>query len=235
MIDFSVVFTFLKNYPEIGYLIVFICSMIEGETIVLAASALAAIGYFSISKIVIIAFSSTLLVDQLLYFWGHSLYKKPGVSLSERFPKLYKKSKKAVILLKKYDVWFILMFRFIYGIRAISPVVIGLCGSQPKRFIPLNFLSALMWVSISCSAGYWLGDFLFDTQSGLIRSKNMHHLQYVLLGIILSIILFVVAFHLITKWYTNRKIKNAHLQNKSSNEIEKNFYTATHSDHPSNP
>lgn len=235
MIDFSAVFTFLKNYPEIGYLIVFICSMIEGETVVLAASALAALGYFSISKIAILAFSSTLLVDQLLYFWGHSIYKKPDASLSERFPKLYKKSKKAVILLKKYDIWFILMFRFIYGIRAISPIVIGLCGSKPRRFIPLNLISALIWASISCSAGYWLGDFLFDTQSGLIRSKNMHHLQYVLLGIILSIILFVVAFHVITKWYTNRKIKHARFQNKNAQDIEQNFYAATHSDNKSNP
>lgn len=176
---------FLRQSPEKAYWGVLFGSMVEGEMIILTASALAAAGYLSIYKVGSIAFLSTLLVDQILFFIGHYFYKKPRQRpLSERFPKLYKKSRRAVVLLKKYDIWFILSFRFIYGIRAVSPVVIGLCGSSPSRFVPLNAVSALIWAVISCSLGYSLGDFLFD-ENGRPIPDHMRYLQCIILGILL--------------------------------------------------
>ncbi|MDR0632995.1 MAG: DedA family protein [Holosporales bacterium] len=192
-------FSFLKSSPELGYLIVLLGAMIEGETIILGASALAAIGYLSITKVSIIAFLGTLFVDQALYLVGYRMYKKPGAHISERFPRLYKKSQKAVALLKKYDIGFILTFRFIYGIRAISPVVIALCGSRPSRFIPLNFVSAVIWTVISCSIGYWLGDFLFDAESGVIVSHNLHKVQFSVLICIAIIIALIFVYKFVKK------------------------------------
>lgn len=197
-------FEFLRQSPTTAYLVVLFGSMIEGETIILTASALAAAGYLSIYKVGSIAFCSTLLVDQALFFIGHFLYKNPGRPLSERYPKLYKKSRRAVVLLKKYDTWFILSFRFIYGIRAISPVVIGLCGSQPPRFMFLNAVSALVWAVISCSLGYCLGDFLFD-DNGRIIEQHMHHLQYGILGVIVGIAGLVVMGRKIAQHREERK------------------------------
>lgn len=197
-------FEFLRQSPTMAYLVVLFGSMIEGETIILTASALAAAGYLSIYKVGSIAFFSTLLVDQALFFLGHFLYENPGRPLSERFPNLYKKSRRAVILLKRYDTWFILSFRFIYGIRAVSPVVIGLCGSQPSRFVLLNIVSALIWAVISCSLGYCLGDFLFD-EHGKIIGQNMHHLQYGVLGVIAGIILLAVMGRKIARHRKERK------------------------------
>ncbi|MDR3285077.1 MAG: DedA family protein [Holosporales bacterium] len=229
MFDF---FTFLKSSPEIGYTIVFLGAMIEGETIILAASALAAIGYLSIAKVAAIAFLSTLFIDQILFFLGRRMYLKPGAPLSERFPKLYKRSKKAVILLKKYDIGFILMFRFIYGIRAISPIVIALCGSKPSRFVPLNFVSAVIWTIVSCSAGYWLGDFLFDTNTGIIMSGNVRRLEYTIISCVLFIVAIVFLFAFIRKHIKNKKnvfcTKNIEDISNDGSKVEKEFYAATH-------
>jgi membrane protein DedA with SNARE-associated domain len=186
----------IKNSPGIAYAIVLFGAMIEGETIILSASALAAAGYLSITKVGAIAFFSTLFVDQVLFYVGHYMYKHPGRPISERYPRLYQKSKRAVLLLKKYDTWFILSFRFIYGIRAISPVVIGLCGSLPRRFIPLNVASAMIWMIVSCGAGYCLGDFFFDARTGHIVDSSMHKLQAVVVGIIVVAILIATTIKL---------------------------------------
>jgi membrane protein DedA with SNARE-associated domain len=175
----------IKSSPGIAYTIVLFGAMIEGETIILSASALAAAGYLSITKVGAIAFFSTVFIDQLLFYVGHYMYKHPERPISERFPRLHQKSKRVVLLLKKYDTWFILSFRFIYGIRAISPVVIGLCGSFPRRFIPLNIASALIWMVLSCGAGYCLGDFFFDMRTGHLVDSSMHKLQAIIVGIIL--------------------------------------------------
>jgi membrane protein DedA with SNARE-associated domain len=144
---------FIDIVKEWGYLAVLLGSMIEGESVILTACVMAYMGYLSIAKIVVIAFIGTLLADQGLYYVGR-LY---GHRILERFPKLKASSEKAFRLLNQWDIWYILSFRFIYGIRIISPVVIGAGGIPPRRFIPLNFISAVVWTSVSCTGGYLLG------------------------------------------------------------------------------
>ena len=218
---------FLNISPTIGYIIVFFGAIIEGELIILTASALAATGYLSISNVGLIAFFGTLFMDQILYFFGHRMYQKPGKRLSERYPKLYQKSKKAVILLRKYDIWFILSFRFIYGIRAISPIVIALCGIMPKRFIPLNFVAAVIWTIISCGAGYWLGDFLFDKETGVVVSGNFDRLKYTAMAVLLLILVAVIVGKILTERHKNKKIKIPGIDQTFASTVEKEFYEVT--------
>lgn len=144
-------------FSEWGYWVVLFGSMIEGESIILTACFLAYLGYLSIYKIAIISFFGTLFADQALYYLGH-FYGMRGINkLVKRYPKLEEPSKRAFTLLHDWGNWFILSFRFIYGIRIISPVVIGSGGISPRRFIPFNILAALVWTAISCTGGYLLG------------------------------------------------------------------------------
>lgn len=145
---------FVENW---GYFAVFLGSLVEGESVILTASALASFGYLSIYKIMIIAFIGTTLSDQALYFVGRHY----GPSLFDRFPRFKKPADHAFVLLNRYDIWFIISCRFIYGIRTISAVVIGASGIPASRFIPLNLLSALIWTIVSCVGGYLLGDVMF--------------------------------------------------------------------------
>lgn len=224
--------SFLRESPATAYWIVLFGSMIEGETIILGASALAAAGYLSVTKIGGIAFLSTLIVDQGLYFVGHYLYKHPGQPLSEKFPRLYRRSKRAVLYLKKYDIWFILLFRFIYGIRAISPVVIGLCGSPPRRFVPLNMVSALLWATVSCALGYCLGDFLFDSTTGGVVEGHMHRIQAVIVGALVTIVVSFVVVRQIAQFRQQRRRRLPGVDPLQTQHVEKDFYESTHSKNP---
>lgn len=221
--------SFLRESPETAYWIVFFGSILEGETIILGASALAAAGVLSLSKVGSIAFCVTLLVDQGLYFIGHYLYKHPGRPLSERYPRLYKKSKKAVILLKKYDIWFILMFRFVYGVRTISPIVIGLCGSPARRFVPLNVVAALLWTVVSCFLGYSLGDFLFD-ENGSLVSGHMHRIQFIVVAVLVLLVGALALSHLLSMYRRKSKLKIPGVDAQATQHVEKSFYESTHVD-----
>lgn len=149
---------FIEFVHNWGYLAVFLGSLIEGESIILTASAMARLGHLSIVKVGFIAFMGTLIADQVLYFVGWYY----GDSIFERFPSLKKKSTRAFELLHKYDALFIIACRFIYGIRVTSSVVIGAAGVKPSRFIPLNFISAAVWAVISCTGGYMLGAVMLE-------------------------------------------------------------------------
>ena len=135
------VIEFIQNW---GYLAVLFGAIIEGESIILTACYLAYKGVLEFPKVVTIAFFGTLFADQTLYMIGRHY----GTKIIKKRPHWQAPADKAFRLLHKWDIWFILSFRFIYGIRAISPIVIGSSGVLPRRFIPLNFLAAVIWTGI---------------------------------------------------------------------------------------
>ncbi len=171
---------FIAFVQEWGYWAVFFGSLIEGESVILTASSMAYAGYLSLYKIMIIAFLGTLIADQALYAVGRAY----GPAIFERFPRFSKSSEKALALLHKYDLWFIVVSRFVYGIRITSAVVIGAAGIPPKRYIPLNILSAIIWTLVSCISGYLLGDVMISI------IENFETIQkYFLSGVFLVVIL----------------------------------------------
>ena len=159
---------FIEWVQNWGYVAVFLGSLVEGESVILTATFLAYNGYLSLPKIMVVAFIGTFLAEQSCYAIGRYY----GAALFDKFPKIKPKAEKAFVLLKKWDVWFILTCRFIYGIRTISPIVIGAAGIPPKRYLPLNLLAALIWVVISCVGGYMLG--------GAVEKilHNLHEYKY---------------------------------------------------------
>ncbi|MDR3031484.1 MAG: VTT domain-containing protein, partial [Holosporales bacterium] len=163
MVDFS---ELIKQW---GYLAVFLGSIVEGESVLITASALAAFDYLSIYKVFLVAFLTTVFVDQILFLIG---YKTGTDWLVNKFPKLNKARNKVFSLLNRMDIFFIFAFRFIYGIRTVSPLIIGSAKIKPLRFVYLNILSGLCWAFVGCFLGYTISDFVvdgkFDTMPAVI-------------------------------------------------------------------
>ncbi|MBR1943933.1 MAG: VTT domain-containing protein [Alphaproteobacteria bacterium] len=178
----------LSNLQEWGYWVVFIGSIFEGEIILISSSAAAALGYLDIYKIFVIASFTTVIVDNILFFIGY----KFGIDwIVKKFPKLEPAKDKAFKFLNKMDMFFIFMFRFIYGIRTISPLIIGSAHIKPIRFFVCNIFSGLLWASLGCFIGYSI--------SGLIVSDAFSTTP-VLLTITLIFILIIVV-----SWFFMRK------------------------------
>jgi membrane protein DedA with SNARE-associated domain len=183
--DFSGEWAYLADFVrDWGYIAVFLGSLIEGESVIFIAGFFAHEGYLSLPKIILVSFVGTLFADQLLYFVG----RRYGNPFIERFPSLRPRAEKAFQLLRRYDNIFILSFRFIYGIRIISPVVIGASGVGVKRFMLLNFLAAIIWSVGSCVAAYFLAHLILDV---------IHLFPKIILGLV---ILGGVVWYSISTW-----------------------------------
>lgn len=185
------VIEFVQNW---GYVAVLLGSMVEGESIILTACVLAHMGYLNIYYIMIISFLGTLIADQSLFLIG----MRYGPSLFKKYPNLKTKSKRIFELLEKYDIWFILSFRFIYGIRTLSPLVIGASEKiSLKRFAPLNLLAAIIWVLLSCFLGYVV---LGETVEEVIENFDIikKYFIYVLIGIA-TLITMAILFYKMKK------------------------------------
>jgi membrane protein DedA with SNARE-associated domain len=182
----------LQAYGSMAvYLIVLIGSFVEGESVILTASALAyKYDQISLTTLMALAFMGSLCADQLSFFIG----RKYGPRIIDRRQSWKDASTRVFYHLHKHGTLFILSFRFIYGIRVASPIIIGAAGVGVKRFAILNFIAAAVWSVISCSGGYLIGYFFADSIEDFIISLGRYQL-YAILGIIVIAVLVGLFLH----------------------------------------
>ena len=143
----------IKQY---GLVVLFIGTFAEGETILVIAGFLAHQGYLHLPYVLLTAFLGTLLGDQLFYYLG---YVK-GFSLLERRAHWKTKYERVAALLRRYQTPIAIGFRFLYGLRSVTPFAIGLSKVNPIRFLFLNAIGALLWALAVGLLGYSLGHVL---------------------------------------------------------------------------
>jgi membrane protein DedA with SNARE-associated domain len=143
----------IQNY---GYLAILVGTFFEGETILILGGFAAQRGYLVLPWVMAAAFIGTLCGDQLFFILGrwHS-----RAFLSRR-PKWNDRIVKAEQLLKRFKILPMILFRFFYGLRSVTPFVIGMSPFPASRFVLLNAIGAGVWAVIVGSAGYFFGNAL---------------------------------------------------------------------------
>jgi membrane protein DedA with SNARE-associated domain len=139
-----------------GYPALLVGTFLEGETILVIAGFLAHRGYLELPWVIAVAFFGTFSGDQL-YFW---LGRTKGVSFLIRRPFYQRGLEKAQDLLGKHQKLIILGFRFVYGLRTVTPFAIGMSNINAKQFIGLNAIGAIVWAMLVGSGGYLFGNVL---------------------------------------------------------------------------
>jgi membrane protein DedA with SNARE-associated domain len=183
----------MESYIEhYGYLAVLIGTFLEGETIVVLAGFAAHRAYLSLPLVICAAFTGTLFGDQLFYYIG----RKHSQKVLDWRPSWKPRVEKTKQLVQKHQVLIIIGFRFLYGLRTVTPFTLGITGVPRRIFIPLNVLGALIWSVVVGCAGYLFG----RTLESLFG--RMKHLE---LWIMLGIILAGVAIWAIRHWRARRK------------------------------
>jgi membrane protein DedA with SNARE-associated domain len=135
------------------YLIAFVWTFLEGETVILCAGFAAAQGLLDPYLLLGAAWLGSFAGDQC-YFW---LGRNFGTRLLDRFPRWRPGVGRALHWLERYNTGFILSFRFIYGVRNFSSFALGLSAIDWRRFLKLNFLAAGLWAASFVATGYFLG------------------------------------------------------------------------------
>ncbi|MDA7946460.1 MAG: DedA family protein [Hyphomicrobiaceae bacterium] len=160
---------------QYGYLAVLIGTIFEGETILVLGAVAAKLGYLKIGLVVLVAWIGSFVGDQA-YFWIGRLY---GIRLLARWPSWRMRVHRVTHLLEKYDTWFILGFRFVYGIRSISPFVIGMSRIAAWRFMLLNLIAAFLWATALGGVSFLLGAVM---KTVLARFEVVEHYAIVIVA-----------------------------------------------------
>jgi membrane protein DedA with SNARE-associated domain len=138
---------------DYGYLAVFAGSLLEGETILVLAGFAAHQGHLSLPWVVAVAFCGGTLGDQIFFFAG----RRYGDSLLRRLPRLARNAERVNRLLLRHHAGLIVGVRFMYGMRIIGPIVIGMSQVSARRFLLFNLLGAALWSVAVAGVGFFFG------------------------------------------------------------------------------
>lgn len=145
--------TFEEAVARWGYLAVLVWTFFGGEAVLLLAGLAAHRGWIRLDGAIAAAFAGSLIGDQILFHAG----RRWGRRLLEGRPIWRSRVDRVHALLGRRRDLFVVGFRFLYGLRTVSPLVIGTGAITSRRFLLLNALGAALWAVAFGLAGYLFG------------------------------------------------------------------------------
>ncbi|MGN6375465.1 MAG: DedA family protein [Sphingomonas sp.] len=173
-----------------GVVAVFAGAGFEGETAAVAGGLLAHQGFFALPAAMVAAAAGSFVADQLFFLLGRRFRTHRWVTA------LHAKRAftRAIALLEGYPRAFIFGFRFIYGIRTVSPVAIGTSGVPAQTFVVMNTIAAAVWGALFVGLGYVFGHGI-ETLLGRVPAK-----RHVMVLAIAGVVLLVACVQAIRWW-----------------------------------
>jgi membrane protein DedA with SNARE-associated domain len=169
---------FIESLKDYGYIILFFWCVLEGEMGLVMGGILSRTGDMQYFLTVFVAGLGGFTGDQIYFYVGR--FNK---GLIQR--KLHKQRRKfaiAHLLLKKYGWPIIFMQRYMYGLRTVIPMSIGITKYSAKKFAIINLLSAWVWAAITVTPAYIFGNELLDI---VVTAKQHWYFALPLAGLLL--------------------------------------------------
>ena len=136
-----------------GYWAMLVGGFLQGEIVLILGGFVAHRGYLKLPLVILVGLAGCLTAD-LFYF---CLGRLKGRDLLAKHPSWHPKVIRVQKLFEVYDSLFIIGFRFLYGIRAISLIVLGTSQVKTAKFLFLNTLSAAVYTALLGISGYVFG------------------------------------------------------------------------------
>lgn len=137
-----------------GYIILFAWSILEGEAGLIMAGLLSHTGDMNLYLAIFIAGLGGFAGDQIYFYIGR--FNK--VYVHRKFKGQRRKFALAHILLKKHGWPIIFVQRYMYGMRTVIPISIGLTRYDAKTFAFINLISAWCWAAITIVPAWYFGE-----------------------------------------------------------------------------
>ncbi len=167
-----------------GYGIVLIGTVLEGETVLALAGFAAHRGYLQLPLVIVTATVGGFLGDQCYFLLG----RRFGERVFQRFPTFEPGAARVTRLLDRHNLLVILSIRFLYGLRIVGPLVIGMSAVSWQRFLLLNLLGAILWSTALASLGYAFGN-LIESVLGEVREvEKWVFAVIIIVGIVVALL-----------------------------------------------
>ena len=168
----------LNNLSTYGYIVLFLYSLGGGFVALLGAGVLSFMGKMDLTLSIAIAMIANFIGDTLMCYM--SRYHKR--EMMEYFKKHRRKLAFSHLLLKKNGSWIIIVKKFIYGLKTLVPLAIGLTKYDFWKFSAYNAIGAAIWAVIVGGGSYVFGGALIKAYDALADKPYLAPVMLVIIG-----------------------------------------------------
>jgi membrane protein DedA with SNARE-associated domain len=161
-----------------GYIILFLYSFGGGFLALVVAGILSYAGELNIVVTIIVAGVANFIGDQFLFTIARNNKNKA----KEMMQKHRRKIAMAHLLMRKYGSWVIFLQKYVYGIKTLIPLAMGLTKYDYKKFLFFNIFATALWALVIGVASYMMGDLVY-TYIDEFKSYGLAFIAIVLIGV----------------------------------------------------
>jgi membrane protein DedA with SNARE-associated domain len=136
-----------------GLAALFAGAALEGEAAVMAGGILAHRGLLSLPLAMVAAALGSYAADQAWFYAGRRFRDHRWIAAARARPAFAR----AVAAFERHPTGFIFAFRFLYGLRTVSPIAIGSTQVSARRYAIVNGASAACWAVLFTAIGFLFG------------------------------------------------------------------------------
>jgi membrane protein DedA with SNARE-associated domain len=136
-----------------GLAALFAGAALEGEAAVMAGGILAHKGLLSLPLAMLAAGLGSYTADQAWFYAGRHFRDHKWIAAARAKPAF----SRAIAAFERHPTAFIFAFRFLYGLRTVSPIAIGSTNVSARRFAIVNGVSATCWAILFTGIGFLFG------------------------------------------------------------------------------
>lgn len=148
----------LTNLATYGYVVLFVYSLGGGFAALMAAGVLSFAGKMDITTSIAVAAVANFVGDALLFYLAR--YHKG--EMMEYFRKHKRKLAFSHLLIKRHGSWIIIMKKFIYGLKTLVTLAVGLTKYDFWKFSGYNAIGAIIWAVVVGGGSYLFGGAIIE-------------------------------------------------------------------------
>ena len=161
-----------------GYIALFAYSFGGGFVGLIIAGVLSFAGDLNIYISIVVAASANFIGDQFLFFLA-----RKNKSYAKNMMKNYgRKIALAHIMMRKYGSLVVFIQKYVYGIKTLIPLAMGLTKYSGIKFTILNIIATIVWAVVVGYGSYSAGEYILSIADDF---------KYVGIGIVLVIVLVI--------------------------------------------
>jgi membrane protein DedA with SNARE-associated domain len=170
---------------EWGYIALFLYSFGGGMLGIAVAAFFAFNGDLNIYYVILVAFMSNFLGDQFLF----TIARNNKSYAKDMMKKHQRKIALSYLMIRKYGSLVIFIQKYLYGIKTLIPLAMGLSKYQKNKFIVFNIIASIIWAIVVGYTAYSLGNVFINILE-----------EYKVYGIVILVLIVFLVFRFIRKY-----------------------------------
>jgi membrane protein DedA with SNARE-associated domain len=163
-----------------GYIILFLYSFGGGFLALVVAGILSFSGELNIFIAILVAGIANFIGDQFLF----TMARKNKDQAKKMMQKHRRKIAMAHLLMRKYGSWVIFLQKYVYGIKTLIPLAMGLTKFDYRKFMIFNIFATAIWAIFVGTSSYLMGDLIY-TYIEEFKTYGLAFVAIMLFGIFL--------------------------------------------------